>query len=54
MVEFAEKHKISLVDWLQKKHAQYREEWFNKVYVHMYMPFIFVHKIEKVHLKEIL
>lgn len=41
MVEFAEKHKISLVDWLRKKkHAQYREDWFNKVYVHVYAIYI--------------
>lgn len=52
MVEFAEKHKISLVDWLRKKSMHNIEKTGSIKY--MYMPFIFVHKIEKVHLKEIL
>lgn len=54
MVEFAEKHKISLVDWLQKKSMHNIEKTGSIKYMYMYVPFIFVHKIEKVHLKEIL
>lgn len=56
MVEFAEKHKISLVDWLRKKSMHNIEKTgsIKYMYMYMYMPFIFVHKIEKVHLKEIL
>lgn len=54
MVEFAEKHKISLVDWLLKKSMHNIEKTGSIKYMYMYMPFIFVHKIEKVHLKEIL
>lgn len=54
MVEFAEKHKISLVDWLQKKSMHNIEKTGSIKYMYMNMPFIFVHKREKVHLKEIL
>lgn len=53
MVEFAEKHKIGLVDWLRKKSMHNIEKTGSIKYMYI-MPFIFVHKIEKVHLKEIL
>lgn len=52
MVEFVEKYKISLVDWLRKK-SMYNIEKIGLI-KYMYMLFIFVYKIEKVYLKEIL
>lgn len=54
MVEFVEKYKISLVDWLRKK-SMYNIEKIGLIkYMYMYMLFIFVYKIEKIYLKEIL
>lgn len=55
MVKIAEKHKISLVDFANKKKPMHNIEKNGSIkYVYMYMPFKFVHKIEKVDLKETL
>lgn len=55
MVKIAEKHKISLVDFAKKKKTMHNKEKNGSIkYVYMYMPFKFVHKIEKVDLKETL